>query len=218
MRRTVSDVSSINRSPGANMQHAASTVFKRTLLSVVLSATMLPPVFAAGLTRDNGSPVGDNQNSETAGPEGPVLIQDSHLIEKLQRFDRERIPERVGHARGTGAFGEFITSGDISNLTIAKVFQPGTKTPVFVRFSTVMGYRGSPEQARDPRGFAIKFYTAQGNWDIVGINQGIFFIRDAIKFPDFVHANKPSPVTGVQDANNAFDFFAHSPAATSMLT
>ncbi|MFM0632298.1 catalase, partial [Paraburkholderia xenovorans] len=128
---------------------------------------MLPPVFAADLTRDNGSPVGDNQNSETAGPEGPVLLQDSHLVEKLQRFDRERIPERVVHARGTGAFGEFAPSADLSGLTTAQVFSPGSKTPVFVRFSTVMGYRGSPEQARDPRGFAIKFYTGQGNWDMV---------------------------------------------------
>src|ERR1700687_1349307 len=101
------------------MQPAASRVLKRTLLSVVLSATLLPPVFAAGLTRDNGSPVGDNQNSETAGPEGPVLLQDSHLVEKLQRFDRERIPERVVHSRGTGAFGEFVPSSDISALTSA---------------------------------------------------------------------------------------------------
>ncbi|MDB5781094.1 catalase [Caballeronia mineralivorans] len=199
------------------MQHAASKVFKKTLMSVVLSVTMLPPVFAAGLTRDNGSPVGDNQNSETAGPEGPVLLQDSHLVEKLQRFDRERIPERVVHARGTGAFGDFVPSADLSDLTTAQVFSPGSKTPVFVRFSTVMGYRGSPEQARDPRGFAIKFYTGQGNWDMVGINWPIFFIRDAIKFPDFVHANKPSAVTGVQDANLAFDFFAHTPEATNML-
>ncbi|MFL9937068.1 catalase [Paraburkholderia sp. RL18-103-BIB-C] len=174
--------------------------------------------FAEGMTRDTGQPVGDNQNSQTAGPEGPVLLQDSNLIEKLQRFDRERIPERVVHARGTGIFGEFVPSADISSLTTAKVFTPGTKTPVFVRFSTVMGYRGSPEQARDPRGFAIKFYTQQGNWDMVGINWPVFFIRDAIKFPDFVHANKPSAVTGVQDPNLAFDFFAHSPEATNMLT
>src|SRR6266404_6010958 len=198
------------------MQHV-SRAFKSTLLSVVLSVTMLPPVFAANLTRDNGSPVGDNQNSETAGPEGPVLLQDSHLVEKLQRFDRERIPERVVHARGTGAFGDFVPSADLSDLTTAQVFSPGSKTPVFVRFSTVMGYRGSPEQARDPCGFAIKFYTGQGNWDMVGINWPIFFIRDAIKFPDFVHANKPSAVTGVQDANLAFDFFAHTPEATNML-
>ncbi|WNC94243.1 catalase [Paraburkholderia sp. FT54] len=174
--------------------------------------------YAEGMTRDTGQPVGDNQNSQTAGPEGPVLLQDSNLVEKLQRFDRERIPERVVHARGTGIFGEFVPSADISSLTTAKVFTPGTKTPVFVRFSTVMGYRGSPEQARDPRGFAIKFYTQQGNWDMVGINWPVFFIRDAIKFPDFVHANKPSAVTGVQDPNLAFDFFAHSPEATNMLT
>jgi catalase len=180
--------------------------------------TIAHGAIAADLTRDNGSPVGDNQNSQTAGPSGPVLLQDSHLIEKLQRFDRERIPERVVHARGTGIYGEFVPTSDISALTNAQVFTPGTKTPVFVRFSTVMGYRGSPEQARDPRGFAVKFYTQQGNWDIVGINEPVFFIRDAIKFPDFVHANKPSPVTGVQDANNAFDFFAHTPEATNMLT
>jgi len=158
------------------------------------------------LTRDNGSPVGDNQNSQTAGARGPVILQDSHLIEKLQRFDRERIPERVVHARGTGIYGEFISTADISSLSSAQVFKSGVKTPVFVRFSSVMGYRGSPEQARDPRGFAIKFYTQEGNWDMVGISQPVFFIRDAIKFPDFVHANKPSAVTGVQDANLAFDF------------
>jgi len=173
---------------------------------------------AAQLTRDSGAPVGDNQNSQTAGDHGPVLLQDSHLIEKLQRFDRERIPERVVHARGTGAFGVFEPSADLHDLTTAQVFTPGTKTPVFVRFSTVMGYRGSPEQARDPRGFAVKFYTTQGNWDMVGINLPVFFIRDAIKFPDFVHANKPSAVTGVQDPDLAFDFFAHSPEATNMLT
>ena len=187
------------------------------IISLMVGLGATSPAFA-DLTRDNGSPVGDNQNSETAGPNGPVLLQDSHLIEKLQRFDRERIPERVVHARGTGAFGNFVPTADISDLTTAKVFTPGTQTPVFVRFSTVMGYRGSPEEARDPRGFAIKFYTTQGNWDMVGINWPIFFIRDAIKFPDFVHANKPSAVTGVQDANLAFDFFAHSPEATNMLT
>lgn len=170
------------------------------------------------LTTDAGAPVGDNQNSQTAGATGPVLLQDAHLIEKLQRFDRERIPERVVHARGTGAFGSFESTGDISSLTKADVFKPGRSTPVFVRFSTVMGSRGAPEQARDPRGFAIKFYTPQGNWDMVGINLPIFFIRDAIKFPDFVHANKPSAVTGVQDPELAFDFFAHAPEATNMLT
>ena len=185
---------------------------------IVSAVAVAQPLHAEGMTQDSGSPVGDNQNSQTAGPEGPDLLQDSHLIEKLQRFDRERIPERVVHARGTGIFGEFVPSADISALTTAKVFTPGTKTQVFARFSTVMNYRGSPEQARDPRGFAIKFYTQQGNFDMVGINWPIFFIRDAIKFPDFVHSNKPSAVTGVQDPNLAFDFFAHSPEATNMLT
>jgi catalase len=181
-------------------------ILKRTIVSVMVGVASLQFANAENMTRDNGSPVGDNENSQTAGPEGPVTLQDSHLIEKLQRFDRERIPERVVHARGTGVFGEFVPTADITNLTVAKVFNSGTKTPVFVRFSTVMGYRGSPEQARDPRGFAI-----------VGINKPIFFIRDAIKFPDFVHANKPSAVTGVQDANLAFDFFAHTPESTNML-
>ena len=190
---------------------------RNTLFCLMFGVTALPYAHAETLTKDNGAPIGDNQNSQTAGPEGPTLLQDSSLIEKLQRFDRERIPERVVHARGTGAFGEFVPTSDISDLSEAKVFTPGASTPVFVRFSTVMGYRGSPEQARDPRGFAVKFYTAQGNWDLVGINLPIFFIRDAIKFPDFVHANKPSAVTGVQDPSLAFDFFAHSPEATNML-
>jgi catalase len=191
---------------------------KCALLAVAIGMTLAVNAQDSHLTTDAGTPVGDNQNSQTAGPSGPVLLQDSHLVEKLQRFDRERIPERVVHARGTGAFGIFQPSADIADLSEAKVFTPGTQTPVFVRFSTVMGYRGSPEQARDPRGFAVKFYTQQGNWDMVGINWPIFFIRDAIKFPDFVHANKPSAVTGVQDADLAFDFFAHTPEATNMLT
>ncbi len=171
------------------------------------------------MTQDSGAPVGDNENSKTAGPDGPVLLEDFHLIEKLARFDRERIPERVVHARGTGAQGEFVASSDFSRYTRASLFaQPGKVTPVFVRFSTVMGYRGSPEAARDPRGFAVKFYTDQGNWDLVGINEPVFFIRDAIKFPDFVHANKPAATTNIQDPNLAFDFFSRTPESTHMLT
>ncbi|MGI4861797.1 MAG: catalase [Janthinobacterium lividum] len=173
---------------------------------------------AADLTRDSGAPVGDNQNSQTAGPNGPVLLQDANLIEKLQRFDRERTPERVVHARGTGAFGNFVEDADLSDLTRANVFEAGKTTPVFVRFSTVINSSGSPEEARDPRGFAVKFYTEQGNWDMVGNDIPIFFIRDAIKFPDFVHSLKPDPVTNVQDPNRMFDFFSHSPESTAMLT
>jgi catalase len=125
---------------------------KYALFALAMGATFNVSAQDGHLTNDAGAPVGDNQNSQTAGPSGPVVLQDSHLIEKLQRFDRERIPERVVHARGTGAFGAFQVSSDITELSQAKVFTPGTQTPVFVRFSTVMGYRGSPEQARDPRG------------------------------------------------------------------
>ncbi|SAL52806.1 catalase [Caballeronia humi] len=194
------------------------TKLSQLACAVAFSAAACGSLSAATITRDNGSPVGDNQNSQTAGPSGPVLLQDSQLIEKLQRFDRERIPERVVHARGTGAFGSFVTSADFSDITRADLFRAGKTTPVFVRFSTVAGASGTPETLRDPRGFAVKFYTEQGNWDLVGINFPIFFIRDAIKFPDFIHSQKPDPVTNVQDPNRAFDFFAHAPESTAMLT
>jgi catalase len=183
--------------------------------SALFAAEMMHPT----LTRDDGAPVGDNQNSQTAGPNGPTLLQDTQLIEKLQRFDRERIPERVVHARGTGAYGEFVSAGDFSSLTKAKMLSaPGKATPAFVRFSTVMGGQGSPETVRDPRGFAIKLYTEEGNWDMVGNHMPVFFIRDAIKFPDFVHSFKPSPVTNVQEPERMFDFLSHAPESTHMVT
>jgi catalase len=194
------------------------TKLSQLACAVAFSAAACGSLSAATITRDNGSPVGDNQNSQTAGPSGPVLLQDSQLIEKLQRFDRERISERVVHARGTGAFGSFVTSADFSDITRADLFRAGKTTPVFVRFSTVAGASGTPETLREPRGFAVKFYTEQGNWDLVGINFPIFFIRDAIKFPDFIHSQKPDPVTNVQDPNRTFDFFAHAPESTAMLT
>lgn len=170
------------------------------------------------LTRDNGAPVGDNQNSQTAGAAGPVLLQDVQLIQKLQRFDRERIPERVVHARGTGAYGVFTASKDVSDLTRAALFMPGVETPVFVRFSSVIHGNHSPETLRDPRGFGVKFYTSEGNWDLVGNNLPVFFIRDAIKFPDMVHSLKPAPDSNLQDPNRFFDFFSHQPEATHTLT
>ncbi|MBI2688413.1 MAG: catalase [Acidobacteria bacterium] len=171
------------------------------------------------LTTNGGVPVGDNQNSKTAGDNGPVLLEDIHLIEKLASFDRERIPERVVHARGAGAYGEFVSAGDFSAFTRASFLRSaGRKTPVFVRFSTVIHGSGSPEVARDPRGFATKFYTEEGNYDIVGNHLPVFFIRDAIKFPDMVHSLKPSPVTNKQDPNRFFDFFSHVPESTQMLT
>jgi len=185
---------------------------------IVASAALVLNAHAQNLTMDNGAPVGDNQNSQTAGPKGPVLLQDVHLIQKLQRFDRERVPERVVHARGTGAHGAFTASADLSKYTRAKMFAPGTTTPVFVRFSTVIHGNHSPETLRDPRGFATKFYSSEGNWDLVGNNIPVFFIRDAIKFPDMVHALKPSPASNLQDPNRVFDFFSSVPEATHMLT
>lgn len=172
------------------------------------------------LTTNTGAPVGDNQNSATAGNNGPVLLQDIHLLEKLAAFDRERIPERVVHARGAGAFGEFVADKDFSDVTMANFLsEAGKKTPLFVRFSTVTHQQGSPETYRDPRGFAVKFYTEEGNYDLVGNNLPVFFIRDAIKFPDMVHAFKPSPITnGASDPNRVFDFFSNLPEATHMLT
>ncbi|OED45207.1 catalase [Endozoicomonas sp. (ex Bugula neritina AB1)] len=191
---------------------------KTLVRSVLLVLAVSTSIQAAPLTRDNGAVVGDNQNSYTAGENGAVLLQDVQLIQKLQRFARERIPERVVHARGTGVHGEFKASRDISDLTRAVVFRKGEVTPVFVRFSTVIHAKGSPETLRDPRGFATKFYTDEGNWDLVGNNLPVFFIRDAIKFPDMVHSLKPSPVTNQQDPNRFFDFFSHVPESTHMLT
>nr|WP_156141221.1 catalase [Sphingomonas sp. 37zxx] len=172
---------------------------------------------APQMTRDNGAPIGENRHSLAAGDLGPVLLEDTTLIEKLARFDRERVPERVVHARGTGAHGVFTATADLSDITSASLFAAGKETPVFVRFSTVIHPSGSPEGMRDPRGFATKFYTDQGNWDLVGNNLPIFFIRDAIQFPDMIHALKPSPVTNKQDPNRFFDFFSATPEATNML-
>ena len=169
------------------------------------------------MTRDNGAPIGENRHSKVAGELGPVLLEDTTLLEKLARFDRERVPERVVHARGTGAGGTFTATADLSDLTKASLFVAGKQTPVFVRFSTVIHPSGSPEGLRDPRGFAVKFYTDQGNWDLVGNNLPVFFIRDAIQFPDMIHSLKPSPITNKQDPNRFFDFFSATPEATNML-
>lgn len=200
---------------GFTMKIRTLSGYAVTALAIGMS---LSSAFADTLTRDNGAAVGDNQNSQTAGPNGPALLQDVQLLQKLQRFDRERIPERVVHARGTGVHGEFVASSNISELTKAKVFTPGTHTPVFVRFSSVVHGNHSPETLRDPRGFATKFYTADGNWDLVGNNFPTFFIRDAIKFPDMVHAFKPDPRTNLDDDSRRFDFFSHVPEATRTLT
>jgi catalase len=171
------------------------------------------------LTTENGAPVENNQQSQTAGADGPVLMQDHHLIEKLARFDRERIPERVVHARGSGAFGTFEVTADVTKWTKAKFLsQVGKKTEVLVRFSTVALELGSADTVRDPRGFALKFYTEEGNYDLVGNNTPIFFIRDPLKFPDFIHSQKRDPYSHVQEPDNAWDFFSHSPEATHQFT
>ncbi len=192
---------------------------KRSILLAKALVLCFSLATAQEMTTNFGAPVGDNQNSKTVGEYGPVLLEDIHLIEKLAAFDRERIPERVVHARGAGAFGYFEATKNMSEFTMAAPFQKvGEKTEVAVRFSTVIHGKGSPETARDPRGFAVKFYTDQGNYDIVGNNLPVFFIRDAMKFPDMVHSLKPSPVTNKQDPNRFFDFFSHIPEATHMLT
>ncbi len=176
------------------------------------------------LTNRQGHPVFDNQNSRTVGDRGPTVLENYNFLEKISHFDRERIPERVVHARGAGAHGYFESYGTIgkdpaSKFTRAKVFQQkGKQTPAFVRFSTVIHGGNSPETLRDPRGFAIKMYTEDGNWDLVGNNLKVFFIRDAMKFPDLVHAFKPDPVTNRQDANRIFDFVSMTPEAMHMVT
>jgi catalase len=176
------------------------------------------------LTTRQGHPVYDNQNNRTVGDRGPTVLENYHFLEKISHFDRERIPERVVHARGAGAHGYFEAYGTIgdqpsSTYTRAKLFQQkGQRTPVFIRFSSVIHGGHSPETLRDPRGFAIKFYTEDGNWDLVGNNLMIFFIRDAMKFPDLVHAFKPDPVTNLQDPRRIFDFISLQPSAMNMIT
>lgn len=171
------------------------------------------------LTNATGSPVGDNQNSMTAGSRGPTLLQDFHLIEKLAHFDRERIPERVVHAKGAGAFGYFEVTHDVTKWTKAKFLsEVGKRTPMLARFSTVAGEKGSADTERDPRGFALKFYTEEGNYDLVGNNTPVFFIRDAIKFPDFIHTQKRNPATNLKDPNAAWDFWSLSPESLHQVT
>ena len=177
------------------------------------------------LTNRQGHPIHDNQNQRTIGSRGPATLENYQFLEKISHFDRERVPERVVHARGTTAFGYFEADGTvgdepIAHYTRAKLFQTkGKRTDLAIRFSTVAGGRDSSEVARDPRGFAVKFYTEDGNWDLVGNNLAVFFIRDAIKFPDFIHSQKPDPVTFEASVpNRAFDFFSQTPEALHMVT
>jgi catalase len=175
------------------------------------------------LTNRQGHQVYDNQNQRTVGARGPATLENYQFLEKISHFDRERVPERVVHARGAVAFGYFEATGTagsqpVSAFTRAKLFQEkGKRTDVAIRFSSVIGGRDSSEAARDPRGFAVKFYTEDGNWDLVGNNMGVFFIRDAIKFPDVIHSLKPDPVTFRQEPSRIFDFMSQTPEAMHML-
>ncbi|WP_043447516.1 catalase [Arthrobacter sp. L77] len=177
----------------------------------------------AVLTNRQGHQVYDNQNSRTVGARGPATLENYQFLEKISHFDRERIPERVVHARGFVAYGDFEATGTygdepIATYTRAKLFsEPGKKTDVAIRFSSVIGGRDSSEAARDPRGFAVKFYTEDGNWDLVGNNLAVFFIRDAIKFPDVIHSLKPDPITFRQEPARIFDFMSQTPEAMHML-
>lgn len=171
------------------------------------------------LTDAAGAPRYDTQNSLALGGQGPVLLEDVNLIEKLSHFNRERIPERVVHAKGSGALGHFQLYHSMQEYTSADFLQdPARYTDVLVRFSTVIPFRGSADTVRDPRGFAVKFYTGQGNFDIVGINFPVFFVRDAMKFPDFVHSQKPSPLTNIQDVRRFWDFYSLSPETLHCIT
>lgn len=171
------------------------------------------------LTSTNGAPVADNQNVMTAGKRGPMLLQDVWYLEKLAHFDREVIPERRMHAKGSGAFGDFTVTHDITRYTKADIFsQIGKKTELFARFSTVAGERGAADAERDIRGFAVKFYTGDGNWDLVGNNTPVFFLRDPLKFPDLNHAVKRDPHTNMRSARNNWDFWTSLPEALHQVT
>jgi catalase len=171
------------------------------------------------LTSINGAPVVDNFNIQTAGPRGPALLQDVWLLEKLAHFDREVIPERRMHAKGSGAYGTFTVTHDITRYTKARLFsEVGKQTPVFTRFSTVAGERGAADAERDIRGFALKFYTEQGNWDLVGNNTPVFFFRDPLRFPDLNHAVKRDPRTGMRNAQSNWDFWTSLPEALHQVT
>lgn len=171
------------------------------------------------MTTSGGNPIADNQNSITAGPRGPLLMQDYQLLEKLAHQNRERIPERTVHAKGSGAYGTLTITHDITRYTKASVFaKVGKKTDAFLRFSTVAGERGAADAERDVRGFALKFYTDEGNWDLVGNNTPVFFVRDPLKFPDFIHTQKRHPRTNMRSGTAMWDFWSLSPESLHQVT
>ena len=169
-------------------------------------------------TTDAGIPVASQEHSLTVGPDGPILLQDHYLIEQMANFNRERIPERQPHAKGSGAFGHFQVTGDVSAYTRAAVFQAGTRTDTLIRFSTVAGERGSPDTWRDPRGYSLRFYTTEGNLDIVGNNTPVFFLRDPIKFQNFIRSQKRRADNGLRDNDMQWDFWTLSPESAHQVT
>src|SRR6202050_2724378 len=169
-------------------------------------------------TTDAGIPVSSDEYSLTVGPDGPILLQDHYLIEQMANFNRERIPERQPHAKGSGAFGRFEVTKDVSQYTKAALFQPGVKTDLVARFSTVAGERGSPDTWRDPRGFALKFYTSQGNYDMVGNDTPVFFIRDPVKFQHFIRSQKRRADNNLRDHDMQWDFWTLSPESAHRVT
>ncbi len=176
------------------------------------------PNHSTGSTTQAGIPAVSDRNSLTVGPDGPIVLNDHHLIETLAHFNRMNVPERRPHAKGSGAFGEFEVTEDVSAYTKAAVFQPGTKTRVLHRFSTVAGELGSPDTWRDVRGFALKFYTTEGNFDLVGNNTPVFFIRDPMKFPHFIRSQKRLPDSGLRDATMQWDFWTNNPESAHQVT
>jgi catalase len=169
-------------------------------------------------TTNAGAPVASDAHSQTVGADGPIVLHDHYLVEKLAQFNRERVPERVVHAKGGGAFGTFTTTEDVSRYTRAALFQPGVETEMLARFSTVAGELGSPDTWRDPRGFSLKFYTTEGNYDLVGNNTPVFFIRDGIKFPDFIRSQKRLPGSHLRDNDMQWDFWTLSPESAHQVT
>ncbi len=169
-------------------------------------------------TTDSGIPVASDEHSLTVGPDGPILLQDHYVIEQMAQWNRERVPERQPHAKGSGAFGKFEVTNDVSAYTKAAVFQPGTTTDLVARFSTVAGERGSPDTWRDPRGFALKFYTTEGNYDMVGNNTPVFFIRDPMKFQHFIRSQKRRADNNLRDHDMQWDFWTLSPESAHQVT
>ncbi|MFF5564435.1 catalase [Streptomyces sp. NPDC012623] len=183
-----------------------------------MTASSPQPPKAPYTTNNVGIPVESDEHSLTVSPDGPILLQDHYLIEKMAQFNRERVPERVVHAKGAGAYGVFEVTNDVSQFTKADLFQPGKRTEMLARFSTVAGELGSPDTWRDPRGFALKFYTEHGNYDMVGNNTPVFFVRDPIKFQDFIRSQKRHPATGLRNNDMQWDFWTLSPESAHQVT